>query len=106
LVQDRLILASKYFDKGLIFTNGSIKMDDAIKFKLHISVWGLPSTEEITRNNSFLMKALENYKDDPRALFIFTINAKNIHEIEPVILLCQEWDVPLSFSLFSPTLIT
>ena len=103
LVVDRLKIASKYFSKGLVFTNGSIKIDTSVPFKLHISVWGLPSTEEVTRNNSFFMKALKNYQHDERALFVFTINAMNIDEIEPIILLCQEWNAKLSFSLFSPT---
>ncbi len=103
LVQDRLVLASQYFEKGLIFTNGSIKIDDQIKFKIHISVWGLPKTEEIVRNNSYFMKALKNYQNDSRALFVFTINSQNINEIEPIIQLCSKWNAKLSFNFFSPT---
>ena len=78
LVQDRLKIANKYFSKGAVFTNGSSKIDKNINFKIHISVWGLPEKEKIVRKESYFIKALKNYENDKRALFVYTINAQNI----------------------------
>ncbi len=103
LVQDRLHIANKYFSQGCVFTNGATKIDDTINFRIHISVWGVPSSEELVRKDSFFLHALQIYKNDPRALFVFTINANNIDEIEEVIKYCQEWNAKLTFNLFSPT---
>jgi MoaA/NifB/PqqE/SkfB family radical SAM enzyme len=103
LVPERLAIATKYFYRGVVFTNGAVKIDDKIPFTIHISVWDTPQKEEHIRGKSFFLKALENYKDDPRAVFIFTINSQNIMDIESIIHLCKEFNVKLSFSIYSPT---
>lgn len=103
LVQERLLVATKYFAKGVVYTNGSIVLDKRIHFKIHISVWGEPEDEIASRNGSFFLQALQNYKDDPRAVFVYTIHAMNIDKIESIIKHCREWHAKLTFNLFSPT---
>ncbi len=103
LVQDRLKVANKHFSKGAVFTNGSSKIDENINFKIHISVWGTPEKEKIVRKDSFFIRALENYKNDQRAVFVYTIHAQNINDIETVIKYCKEYNAKLTFNFFSPT---
>lgn len=101
--QDRLLAAAKYFDKGLVVTNGTIRIKDELPFRIHISLWG---DEEITRDlrgGAVFHKPLKLYAKDPRVVFIFTISDKNIHVLPNVVKICSEYGARISFNHFSPT---
>lgn len=102
LVQDRIKAAESYIQRGAIFTNGTKKIDSSINYKIHISIWGAEGSQEY-RGKDLNLRALSNYQSDPRALFVMTINALNINEILEVAKLCAEHNVPLTFSMFSPS---
>ncbi len=74
-------------------TNGVFK----IPFKgyenmsIGISVWGDHETDRKLRGGgkkNVFAKALDNYKDDPRAIWYFTVSTGNTHEIESVVDQC------------------
>jgi hypothetical protein len=103
LAQETLRIAARYVDRGVVFTNGTIRIARDIPFKLHISIWGLGAEGQRLRGADVVDKAVRNYRGDPRALFVFTVNASNIASIPDVAAYCAEQGVPLTFSHFSPT---
>ena len=103
LAQETLRIAARYLDRGVIFTNGSVRIDPDIPFKLHISVWGLGAEGRRLRGADVVRKALRNYHGDPRALFVFTLNASNIESIPDVAALFAEAGAPLTFNHFATT---
>src|SRR5215467_2687767 len=40
LAPERLRLAAQHIGRGVIFTNGTVRIDERLPFLLHISVWG------------------------------------------------------------------
>lgn len=103
LRQDILRLAARHIPRGVVFTNGTVRIDPSLPYALHISVWGLGEEGARLRGADVLSKALRNYRSDPRATFVFTINAGNIDTIPDVAQLCADEGVRLSFGHFSPT---
>lgn len=86
-----------------MYTNGTRRIPDDIGNRLHISLWGADETSELTRGADVNAKALRNYAHDPRALFVYTINALNIGEIMPLVRACRDHGVQMTFNYFSPT---
>jgi organic radical activating enzyme len=103
LVPKRIKAAQKHIKRGVVFSNGSKKIDTSINYKIHISIWGAEGSSEY-RGKDLNLRALKNYQNDSRALFVMTINALNINEISEVAKLCSAHNVLLTFSLFSPTI--
>jgi len=103
LAQDRLAAAQDYIARGVIFTNGTIKIDRAIKFTIQMSIWGDEASTKELRGASVLHKALKNYRGDPRAGALFTINAKNIDQIGAVTRIVADYGIKLSYNYYSPT---
>ncbi len=103
LEQETLRIAARHVGRGVVFTNGSIRIASDIPFMLHISVWGLGPEGRRLRGADVVGKAVRNYRGDPRALFVFTVNASNLESIPAVAAYCAENGVPLTFSHFSPT---
>ncbi|MCG6870979.1 MAG: radical SAM protein [Gammaproteobacteria bacterium] len=103
VVPDRLAAAAAVFDQGLVYTNGTIRIDPALPFMLHISVWGDDATDSRLRGGPVLAKALRLYRDDPRAIFMYTISAQNRGEIRAVVERVAHEGGRISFNHFSPT---
>ncbi|MGC9955067.1 MAG: hypothetical protein ABSD21_12425 [Rhizomicrobium sp.] len=103
LEQKRIALALAYIGRGVIFTNGTVKIDPAIKYTIQISVWGDEEATKTLRGGSVLHKALRTYRDDPRAGALFTVNAKNIDQISAVTRIVADYGIKLSYNYFSPT---
>ena len=61
LVQDRLRLANTYWKNGLIYTNGTIKIDPEISFMLHVSLWGDEETDKLYRGAPVFKRGVQNY---------------------------------------------
>ncbi|PHV63606.1 radical SAM protein [Cyanobacterium aponinum] len=103
LVQDRLLVANQFWDRGLIYTNGTFKFDPAITFMKHISVWGNFETDEYLRGAPVFKKALQNAQGDNKSIFMYTINKKNIDNINEVVKICKDHGVKISFNHYSPS---
>lgn len=103
LVPDRLRAAQKYIPNGIVFTNGTIRLPDDIFYRIHISAWGVDEIGSSLRAGDVLTKALNNYRDDPRAVCVFTITSLNIKQIMVMAELANSHGLPLTFSYFSPT---
>lgn len=103
LVPQRLRAAQAHIPAGVIFTNGTRRIADDIRFRIHVSLWGLDDNSGRLRGADVNDKAFSNFRDDPRAVFVFTINAQNTDEIVEVAHRCAEAGVILTYSYFSPT---
>jgi hypothetical protein len=103
LVQDRIALATNYLKRGVIFSNGTVKIDPAIRYTIILSIWGDEDATWSLRGARVLQKALRNYAGDSRARALFTINAKNIGQISEVTKMVCDHGIALSFNYFSPT---
>ncbi|GLK75867.1 hypothetical protein GCM10008171_11210 [Methylopila jiangsuensis] len=104
LRQDVLRAAARHLPRGVVFSNGTIRLDPALPYAIHISVWGLGEQGAKLRGADVFTKALRNYRDDPRATFIFTLNSGNLESAPEFVRICADAGVRVSFSHFSPTL--
>jgi MoaA/NifB/PqqE/SkfB family radical SAM enzyme len=104
LTPDRIRACHEQIPMGTIFTNGTKKIESDIRYRIHVSLWGNEDSSELYRGANVNRKAMLNYKGDPRAVFVMTLNALNLDEIPDVARACQDHGLPLVFSLFSPTL--
>ena len=87
---------------GCIATNGIKPVDSAIDYKIHISVWGNDETSMRLRNaKNMLRTQIDNYKNDPRAVFIYTFTRNNIDEVHDVAEILAQNDCRISFNMFS-----
>jgi hypothetical protein len=103
LALDTLRIAARHIRRGVVFTNGTVRIPEEIPYRLHISLWGLPESSAEVRGADVVEKALRNYRGDRRAVFVFTVNARNIETLPDVVEMCAEHGVRLTFSHFSPT---
>lgn len=104
LMQDRL---KKLYDNFnlVCVTNGirKIPYEGFENMPLAISVWGDHETDKKLRGNGkreIFKKALENYKNDPRAWWYFTVHAGNAHEIASVVEQCVDNGNYVHFNFF------
>lgn len=102
-VPERLALAAKYWNRGVIYTNGTLPIAPDLPFMLHISLWGAEETDARLRGKHAFRSALDNFSRDARAVFIFTINRQNIGEMAEVTDICAQHGTKLSFNHYSPT---
>jgi MoaA/NifB/PqqE/SkfB family radical SAM enzyme len=89
--------------RGAVYTNGTIKVDRHLEFKIIISIWGNQKTDESLRGLRTWEKIFNNYRDDKRACLLFTFNAANINDFDEVYALSKDMNIPLCISLYSPT---
>jgi MoaA/NifB/PqqE/SkfB family radical SAM enzyme len=103
LEQDRIAIANEFLPRGVIFTNGTIKIKPSIKYTIVISIWGDAATTAAFRGGGVFWKALRTYRGDSRARALFMVHAKNIHQIPEVARIVSDHGIRLSFNYFSPT---
>lgn len=104
LAQDRLSQAVGLFPRGNVGSNGTIRIDPDIPFRIGVSVWGGDDPlDKALRGASVFRKALKNYEGDPRAIMLFTVSRWTIDQIPTVARMCADHDVKLTFNLYSPT---
>lgn len=101
LVQDRLRIAAEIWRQGLIYSNGTKKIEASLPFMIHISVWGGLETDRRLRGAKVLERAIENYRGDDRAIFLYTINPQNIADIAEVVKIIHDNGLRISFNHFS-----
>lgn len=99
----RLRAAHEHIDKGVVFSNGLVAIPRDITYRIHISLWG-DDAASVDLRGAGNRKAFANYAGDPRAVFVFTINALNIDTILAATRAVHEARSTITFSLFSPTL--
>jgi hypothetical protein len=103
LSPNRLRLAAQHIGRGAVFTNGTIPIDRRLPFVLHVSLWGDAAETSALRGGTSFSRAFRLYSDDPRARFIFTVNARNVMSAWSIAERCASAGRMLSFSIFSPT---
>ena len=93
---------------GSIASNGLKKIDPEIRYRLHLSVWGDSSGDPKYRKYAngrpgpnCLPVQLKNYKDDDRAVFVYTFNRENIDQLDEVLKRVSDDGHQLSFNVFS-----
>ena len=81
LVPERLAVCFAEAPLGCIATNGVRRIDPAVGYKIHISVWGNDATSERVRKAKGLLgRQIDNYAGDPRAVFVYTFTRENVGE--------------------------
>ena len=103
LTPERLRLAAQHIGNGVIFTNGTVPLDARLPFAVHVSLWGDEHDTPTLRGGASFARAFRLFGSDPRARFIYTVNARNIESTWTVAEHCARAGALLSFSIFSPT---
>ena len=102
LVPELLDVCYSEMPLGSIATNGFKKIPESVGYKIHISVWGNDETSFQTRKaKNLLKKQIENYKNDPRAVFVYTFTRDNIDEVNEVAADLTAHGCKLTFNMFS-----
>jgi organic radical activating enzyme len=87
---------------GAIATNGLKHIPRTIDYKIHISVWGNDHTSHKVRNaKNMLQRQVDNYKSDPRAVWVYTFTRHNIEEARQVVPILAENHCRVTFNVFS-----
>ena len=102
LVPDLCEICYQEMPLGAIASNGLKLIPEAINYKIHISVWGNDETSLKIRNaKNMLLRQIENYEGDPRAVFVYTFTRNNIDQVHEVTEILAENGCKLTFNIFS-----
>jgi organic radical activating enzyme len=102
LVPDLCQVCYEEMPLGAIATNGLKRLPESIGFKIHISVWGNDQTSLQIRNaKNMLRRQVENYRSDPRAVWVYTFTRHNIEEARQVVVDLAEHQCKVTFNVFS-----
>ena len=102
LVPELLEVCFQELPLGSIATNGFRKIPESVGYKIHVSVWGNDETSlRIRKAKDLLKKQIENYRHDPRAVFVYTFTRENIEEVSEVANRLVSEDCKLTFNVFS-----
>jgi hypothetical protein len=87
---------------GAIATNGLIMIPAPIQYRIHISVWGSDETSlKIRKAKNMLQRQIDNYRGDPRAVFVYTFTRDNVNQAQPVAEILSAEGCRLTFNMFS-----
>jgi organic radical activating enzyme len=87
---------------GAIATNGLEPVPADIGYKIHVSVWGHDETSLRERRAAdMLVRQMDNYRGDPRAVFVYTFTRRNIDEAGEVVERLVAEDARVTFNVFS-----
>jgi uncharacterized Fe-S cluster-containing radical SAM superfamily protein len=102
LVPDLCEVCFQEMPLGTIATNGLIYIPASINYRIHISVWGNDETSMVIRNaRDMLTRQIDNYKGDPRAVFVYTFTRNNIDQVREVAEILTTHGCRLTFNMFS-----
>jgi MoaA/NifB/PqqE/SkfB family radical SAM enzyme len=102
LVPELLAVCFQEMPLGSIATNGFQKIPESVGYKIHISVWGNEATSlRVRKARDLLKKQIENYRNDPRAVFVYTFTRENIEEVWEVAEGLVAEGCKLTFNVFS-----
>lgn len=103
LAENKLVIASRHIPYGTIFTNGIKRLSAEINYRVHVSIWGKPERSRELRGADIMTKQIKNYRDDPRAVFVLTLTARNLDDIPYIAQVCADNGLALTFNHYSPT---
>ena len=87
---------------GAIATNGLKFIPESVGYKIHVSVWGTDETSRRVRGaKDMLRRQIDLYRNDPRAVFVYTLTRHNIDEAGAVAEVLASADAKLTFNMFS-----
>ncbi len=87
---------------GCIASNGFKRIPESVGYKIHISVWGNDDTSRRIRSaKDLLLKQIDNYRNDPRAVWVYTFTRENIDEIYAVMEALSNNGCRATFNMFS-----
>jgi MoaA/NifB/PqqE/SkfB family radical SAM enzyme len=102
LVPELLEVCYEEMPLGCIATNGYKRIPETVGYKIHISVWGNDETSlRVRRAKKLLLKQIDNYRGDVRAVFVYTFTRDNIEEIYEVMDSIIKYDCKITFNVFS-----
>jgi len=102
LVPDLCRVCYQEMPLGAIATNGLKRIPGSIGYKIHISVWGNDATSHKIRNaKNMLRRQIDNYKADPRSVWVYTFTRHNIEEAAQVADTLARNQCKLTFNIFS-----
>ena len=102
LVPDLCQVCYEEMPLGTIATNGLIRFPDTVGYRIHISVWGNDNTSKAVRGASnMLARQIDNYRSDPRAVFVYTFTPTNIEEAREVTDILAGEGAKITFNMFS-----
>lgn len=102
LVPELCRICYETIDLGTIATNGIKAIPADIGYKIHISVWGNDQTSlEIRKAKDMLVHQMANYRDDPRAVFVYTFTPVNIGQARQVTRQLADNGHKITFNMFS-----
>ncbi len=102
LVPNLCEICSQVIPLGTIASNGLKPIPRKIDYQIHISVWGNDKTSLVIRKApDMLARQMSNYKEDPRAVFVYTFTPVNIDEAREVTGLLAENNQRITFNMFS-----
>jgi MoaA/NifB/PqqE/SkfB family radical SAM enzyme len=102
LVPDLCKVCYEEMPLGTIATNGLIPIPEAIGYRIHISVWGNDATSRRIRGAAdMLTRQIDNYRNDPRAVFVYTFTPTNIDEAREVAEILSDQGAKVTFNMFS-----
>jgi MoaA/NifB/PqqE/SkfB family radical SAM enzyme len=102
LVPELCHICYRIIPLGAIATNGLKPLPREIDYQVHISVWGNDHTSQIIRKApNMLVRQMESYENDPRAVFVYTFTPGNIDESREVTRLLADNGQRITFNMFS-----
>jgi len=102
LVPELCQICAETIPWGAIATNGLKTIPREIDYRIHISVWGNDTTSKTIRKADHMLdRQMANYRDDPRAVFVYTFTPQNIAEAAEVTRRLAEGGQRITFNMFS-----
>jgi hypothetical protein len=102
LVPELLDVCFAEMPLGCIATNGVCRIDPRVGYRIHISVWGNDATSfRVRKARGLLGRQIENYRGDPRAVFVYTFTKENIDEAAEAMAVLAAADCQSTFNVFS-----
>lgn len=102
LVSNLCAVCHEEIPLGAIATNGLKKMPVAVDYRLHISVWGDDETSRNCRKaDAMLARQIDNYRDDPRAVFVYTFTPENVDQAFRVTEILAGHGCKVTYNMFS-----
>lgn len=87
---------------GCIASNGIKVIPKEVDYRIHISVWGNDTTSlAIRKAKDMLLRQMDNYTDDPRAIWVYTFTPTNIDEAREVTEQLAANNQQITFNMFS-----
>ncbi len=104
LVPELLSVSYEEMPLGAVATNGIKAIPKSVGYKIHISVWGNDDTSKRFRGaDNMLRRQIENYRGDPRAVFVYTFTPQNIFQAGQVTEMLARHGCKITFNMFSST---